>query len=146
MEKDLKPKIFLGVMIASVLFISLSGPFINIHSLITLLVQIFGILLIVWALIVQRVQKSHHQKLPKGSFFLTQGPYEILRHPIYAGLLLIVSSLLQYNLSFSRTLAFFLFIGAMVLKIIREEYILEHEVKEYKEYKKNTKSIIPYLF
>lgn len=146
MEQDIKPKIFLGVMIASAFFIALSGPFINIHSLITLLVQIFGLLFIIWAVIVQRIGKRQHYKLPKGSYFITNGPYEIVRHPIYTGLILIVSSLLQYNFSFSRTLAFFLFLTAIALKIIREEYILEHEVKEYKEYKKNTKSVIPYLF
>lgn len=141
----MKPKIFLGVMIASILFIVLTGPIFTFHTMITLLVQVFGILLIVWAVLVRQLDKKHHLKLPKGAYFITHGPYEIIRHPIYAGILLIVSSFLQYEFTFLRVVAFFIFILSLVLKIIREEHILEHKVKEYKEYKKNTKSLIPYV-
>jgi protein-S-isoprenylcysteine O-methyltransferase Ste14 len=147
METERKALIFSGTAAVATLFIIFTGPLFVVQNLTFVMVQAFGILLIVWALISKKVFKHHHHhKLPKGYFFVTHGPYEIIRHPMYAGFLLVVSSLVQYNFTFLRILAFFILIAAIIMKIIREEYTMEQEIKEYGEYKAKTKRLIPYLF
>jgi protein-S-isoprenylcysteine O-methyltransferase Ste14 len=146
METERKALLFLGLAALASLFILFTGPLFVIQNLTFVMVQAFGILLIVWALISKKVYKHHHHhKLPKGYFFVTHGPYEIIRHPIYAGYLLIMSSLVQYNFELVRIIAFFILIAAIILKIIREEYTMNQEIKDYAEYKAKTKRLIPYI-
>lgn len=145
METDKKLLIFNSFGILASLFILLSGPLVS-KVLIYLLVQIFGILLILWAIITITVNKKHPKHhLPPGYFFIQTGPYEIIRHPIYAGYLLIVISLVEMEFTFLRVVALLILCIVFMLKIIREEFILAHKVPEYKDYKQKTKAIIPYL-
>ncbi len=147
MEKDRKALLFSGMALLATLFILLTGPLYVIQNLTFVMVQIFGLLLIIWALITKEVNKSDSvNKLPKGYFFINKGPYEIIRHPMYAGILLFMSSLVQYDFTFLRIWAFLILIIALLLKIVREEHTMEHEVSGYKEYKDKTKRLIPYLF
>lgn len=143
MDTELKALIFNGFGLLASITILLSGQLIT-QSLIYLLVQIFGALLIFWAAITIKISKQKH-KFPKGYFFLTKGPYEIIRHPIYAGYLLIMISFVEIDFTFLRLIALVILCLAIMMKIIREEYMMFHESHEYKEYKHKTKAIIPYL-
>ena len=145
MEKDKKALLFNGFGLLASLFIILSGPLIA-GAMITILVQVFGALLIVWALFTKKfnnVSQSH--SLPPGYFFVEKGPYEILRHPIYAGYLLIMVSFVESEFTFLRLMALIIVVIVLLLKIIREEYTMTEKVTEYKAYKAKTKALIPYL-
>lgn len=145
METDRKALFFNTFGILASLFILLSGPLFT-HTVIYILVQVFGLLLILWAVITQKVNKSHQKHtLPNGYFFLTKGPYEIIRHPMYAGYLLIMTSFVEVDFTFLRLIALLILIIVLALKIIREEYTMTKEIKEYQDYKAKTKAIIPYL-
>jgi protein-S-isoprenylcysteine O-methyltransferase Ste14 len=147
MEREQKAVIFNILVVIAAVVIIVTGPLFVFRNLTFWMVQIFGVLLIVWALIARRVNKNDHtHKLPEGYFFITKGPYEIIRHPMYAGLLLIMSGLVQYNLNFLRLGAFLLLVFVILLKIIREEHTMDQLVKEYHDYKLKTQRIIPYLF
>lgn len=145
METERKAVVFTSIAAITSVFILLTGPLYVIQNLTFVLVQVFGLLLIVWALISKKVFKHHH-KLPKGYFFVTHGPYEIIRHPMYAGFLLIMSSLVQYNFTPLRIVAFLILIAVIILKVIREEDTLVKEIQEYGEYRKKTKRLIPLVF
>lgn len=144
METDRKALIFNGFGILASLFILLSGPVIS-STIIYILVQIFGLLLIIWALVTIKVSKTNKHSLPQGYFFLEKGPYEIIRHPIYAGYLLIMISFVEIEFTLLRTIALLILCIVIFLKIIREEYTLTEKIHEYKKYKEKTKAIIPYL-
>lgn len=134
-----------GILAISYILLSSPGIVINIPYL---LMQVFGILLICWSLLAIRINKSHPhgEKLPKNSFFVTKGPYEIIRHPIYAGLLLFMAGHVEGNASFLRFVALAILTIVVILKIIRDESILEDHIKEYNTYKLKTHRIVPYFF
>lgn len=143
METDRKALIFNGFGILASIFILLSGAIVS-QVLIYLLVQLFGALLIIWAVLTIKVNKPK-QHLPKGYFFITAGPYEIIRHPVYAGYLLIMISFVEIEFTFLRLIALIILCAAIMLKIIREEYTMKQKIQEYPEYMKKTKALIPYL-
>ena len=74
------------------------------------------------------------------------GPYGIIRHPIYAGVLVMMSGsgIITGNL-FGFVWVLFCFFG-LFRKSKQEEKLLEKEFGEiYEEYKKETKMMIPYI-
>ena len=145
METDRKALFFNSFGILASLFIFVSGPLFT-TIVVYIMVQVFGLLLIIWALITKKVSKQHKKHtLPDGYFFLDKGPYEIIRHPVYAGYLLVMTSLVEMEFTFLRLVALVILITVIALKIIREEYTMNKEVSEYHEYKTKTKALIPYL-
>jgi protein-S-isoprenylcysteine O-methyltransferase Ste14 len=134
----------LGLQILCVIFIFISGPLVA-PVIVFILIQILGVLLIVWALLARKQSKSV-SKLPRGYFFATTGPYEIIRHPIYAGLFFLLFALVQSELTPLRGLVLIIFIIAMLVKISLDEAVMRQHVKEYLDYQSKTRRLIPYLF
>lgn len=147
MKPENRPKIFLAVALVAGVYILATGS-LAVQGVPILLSQAFGVLLIIWAVLSIKLNKHHeeHHKLPEGYFLITHGPYEIIRHPIYAGVLLFMSGFVQWDPSLLRYLAFVVLFLALLLKIIHEENVLEGAIKEYMPYKKKTHKLIPYLF
>lgn len=132
--------IFIYVVLISGPFFVLSIPFV--------IIQIIGILLIVWSLLVKRISR---RKLilssRKDSYLIKEGPYEFIRHPIDLGLLLFVFTYVQDYITLGRFLGVVLFIVLMVIKIVDDEKNKTAKFKkEYTEYKNNTKCLIPYIY
>jgi protein-S-isoprenylcysteine O-methyltransferase Ste14 len=147
MKPEYKPRIFTAIAIVATVYIFFSGP-LFITNLPILLTQVFGVLLIVWAVLAIQLNKHHRSatQLPQGYFLVTKGPYEIIRHPIYAGIMLFISGYVQGEPSLLRYLVFALLFVMLLLKLLYEESVLEKQVKDYEEYKKKTQRLIPYLY
>jgi protein-S-isoprenylcysteine O-methyltransferase Ste14 len=76
---------------------------------------------------------------------ITSGPYQFVRHPIYAGILL---SLLGTTLCINTYWLFLLIMsGAFFIysALMEEKMMSQAFPKEYADYKKKTKMIIPFL-
>jgi len=143
-ETNAKAIIFNTFGILATVFILVSGPVFT-PTVLYILIQVFGLLLIIWAVITIKSKHRKRHDLPQGYFFAEHGPYEIIRHPIYAGFLLIMFSAVEIEFTFLRLVALLILCAALFMKILREEYTMTQEVPEYREYKKKTKAIIPYL-
>jgi protein-S-isoprenylcysteine O-methyltransferase Ste14 len=103
-------------------------------------------LLIFWAVLAGQLT-GRKQVSGLGNFWVDKGPYEILRHPIYAGVFLIMSSFVQWQFTLPRLFVFVLFIGVCLIKMKSDEQILvEHFKEEYKHYQERTHKIIPYFY
>lgn len=124
-----------------------SGSFF-VTSIPFVLIQMISILVIFWALLIKKLEKNPKKQVsPKGIYFLKAGPYEFIRHPIYAGLLLFASSYVQKYINFLGSLSFLLFIALLLWRISYDERLSQAYFKEtYSQYKKTTKKLIPYIY
>ncbi len=77
---------------------------------------------------------------------VTSGIYSLVRHPMYTG---VIVGLGGYVLMFGSLYSIPLWIAVTTLytvKSIKEERIIEAKFPEYREYRKNTWRLIPYVF
>ena len=142
---DRKSLILFIAQVLLVLFIILTGPLL-IKNIPFLLVQFFGWMLIGWAILAKHLTLPKERAALKDGFIVMKGPYEIIRHPIYAGILLIMSGSVQGYGEFLRYLGFFLLIIATVVKMNHEEQLLKKHSKEYVSYTAKTHKLIPYFY
>jgi|SRR5579872_4067767 len=116
-------------------------------------VESFGVLLCALGIILAifaRVYIGKNWGMPmsekEDAELVTTGPYAYVRHPIYSGAILAMfgSSLVAGTWWF----AFFLFLSVyFIYSAGAEEKLLERQFpKQYPEYKKRTKMLVPFLF
>lgn len=90
-----------------------------------------------WSLAVQ--QKEDHE-------LIKTGPYKIVRHPIYSGLLILFIGHGLIVGDYRAILAVIIVFISFWLKLKKEEAVLTHAFGErYLRYKKETKAIIPFI-
>jgi len=82
-----------------------------------------------------------------GHKLIITGVYKYMRHPIYSGFFLMgLGTVLFVNVSYF----WIIFIVALILFVIRikkeEQLMIKHFPKEYPEYKKKVKALIPFIF
>ena len=84
---------------------------------------------------------------PKNKGRLVQsGIFAYIRHPTYAGILIVSSTLIWQFWSIPRLLALCLLSFVLIFKILREEKLLAQKFPDYEDYKKNTNRLIPFLW
>ncbi len=118
------------------------GPVAMIGAALTAL----GVAFAVWARSHLGRNWSSHPALKEGHELVTSGPYRFVRHPIYTGILfaMIGSALAISPVWFGVTV----FAGVVFgMRIRKEEGIMMRQFpEEYREYKKRTKALIPFIW
>jgi len=146
MSPKMQSNLLLAVEGLCIVFIFVTTGSLVAQNLTFLLIQIFGALLIAWSYLALKVNRIKH--VPGfGNFWAMHGPYEIIRHPIYAGILLIMSGYVQWYMTVPRFLVFIVLIGVILVKMQSDEHVLEELFKdEYRTYMSKTHKIIPYFY
>jgi protein-S-isoprenylcysteine O-methyltransferase len=149
----------LWIIIVIALFLHFALPKHSLHFLTQTpptpsIVQVIGICLTVIGLIIAIVARktladnwSSDIELKKNHTLITTGVYHYTRHPIYTGIdLMCLGSIL--SLQSLLVVIFFLWVaGFMFFKMKKEETLLmKHFPKDYAEYKKKTKALIPFIY
>lgn len=103
---------------------------------------------IVTSRIILGVQGSLKIGIEENHKLITKGPYQVIRHPIYAGTLFL---LLGYSLSFSSIISSIIILLVLVplgrgRMALEEKLLTETFGDEYLAYMKRTKRLIPYLY
>ena len=89
---------------------------------------------------------ANHIKIYEGHTLVSRGVYKIVRHPLYASLMLMLfGGSVAYRNWLSAALTAFVFIPFMYYRAKQEETLLSEEFAEYAEYKKNTGMFFPKL-
>lgn len=120
----------------------------------TILAQIVGFIFLTSGLIVAIVARktladnwSSNVELKKEHKLITSGIYKYVRHPIYTGVSLMgVGTFFIYH-SLLSLLFIVVIINFFIFKLKKEEILLlKHFPKEYSNYMKKTKALIPFIF
>ncbi len=113
-----------------------------------------GISLSVWSIIYMRkvgkgnpMDAFNHEIAPRTSSLMKDGPYRICRNPMLLGVFIYYIGLLIFCKSWQAVLIFIIYFVIMMVQVNSEEKRLEQDFgEEYREYKKKTKKLIPYIW
>ena len=144
--KNKKTLLLVLIQLFAIVYILFSGPVLPSDPII-LLIFLGGIFLATWSLYAFRTTKFNLlPEVPENAALVTAGPYRIIRHPMYTGILLITAALVISEPLPSRMLVFALLLGVMLYKTHLEEQYLDRHFKEYGNYKAQTQRLIPFLY
>jgi protein-S-isoprenylcysteine O-methyltransferase Ste14 len=106
-----------------------------------------GLSILIWARILLGVNWSSEVEIQPGHRLIREGPYALVRHPIYTGVLMMILGLAMDVGHLTWLLLFLVCLLGLYLKSRQEEALLtRHFPDEYPAYRAGTKSLIPWLF
>lgn len=105
-----------------------------------------GLLFTVWARLHLGKNWSGTVTIKQGHELVTSGPYALVRHPIYTGLLLaLLGSAIALG-DWRAVLAFMLAAGALLRKLVVEERWMRQQFgDEYQAYSRRVAALIPFV-
>ena len=77
---------------------------------------------------------------------ISNGPNRFIRHPMYTAILLGSSGLLFSQFTWFRLLIVVALAIVLVVKLTWEEKMLSHKFENYKQYRKQTYRLIPFIY
>ncbi len=108
---------------------------------------ILGVAFAIWSRQVLRNNWSGEVAIMEGQQFIRSGPYAIVRHPIYAGMLLALFGTALVSSMLGNSLGFVLAILSLWQKASIEEHFLMLEFGEpYARYQREVKFLIPFIY
>lgn len=137
-------KFALLVIVLAILYFLISGNLFS-SSPFVITGQVLAVALSIWARrSFQAGQFSIHAEPAKGNLLLT-GPYQVIRHPMYAAALLLIWSTILGHWSIVNAVIGLIVVDAIAIRITTEEQFLQASYPDYAEYSRNTKRIIPFI-
>jgi protein-S-isoprenylcysteine O-methyltransferase Ste14 len=144
-------KRLISVCLVSVQFICLgiylaTGPFIA-HTLLTVIFELFSIFIGLWA--IHAMSNSRLNIFPDirpGAVIITTGPYKYVRHPMYLAVILFTASLLADHFTCFRLIIFIVLLTDLLFKIEYEEKKLNEAFSDYRQYRKHSGKLIPFIY
>ena len=126
--------------------IGLTGPLVP-GSQVMLLIELVGIGLGVWAVLVMRIGNFNITPDPQPkSVLVRRGPYQLVRHPMYLALLLTTFPLVINYFTVFRFSLWIILLVNLVLKLNYEEGLLSEKVDGYRAYAGESYKIIPFIY
>ena len=110
----------------------------------SVILMLVGVFIGLWAIIsMQATRFSIKPDVQKDAILITDGPYNYIRHPMYAGLLVFATGLLAIDNSPFRLVVFLILLANQIYKMEYEEQLLEQHFPEYIEYTQKTARLLP---
>jgi protein-S-isoprenylcysteine O-methyltransferase Ste14 len=137
-------KFALLITILAILYLLISGNLLS-SSPLVIAAQLLAVALGIWARrSFQAGQFSIHAEPEKGTLIST-GPYQYIRHPMYAFALLLIWSGILGHLSTVNVVIGLIVTVVASIRMVTEEQFLQERYPDYAEYARKTKRIIPFI-
>ena len=141
----IKAFILVSIQIACILLILASGPLFAANHLLMVL-ETAGIALGVWSMVVMgRENLNIAPTVREGAQLVIKGPYRLIRHPMYASVLLTIWAVIIDKFTLLRLIVGLILMADLMIKMLYEEGILKRHFRDYPEYMERTKRIIPFI-
>jgi len=111
-----------------------------------IIIQVLAAGLMVWARIIFGTRSFHAIANTTEGKLVTNGPYQLLRHPIYAAIVYFVWAGVLSHLFIDAIAAAVLISVCLIIRMLIEEKFLLMAYDEYSIYSKRTYRLIPFLF
>lgn len=122
-------------------------PFSSIVGYIGLALTIVGLAFAIWARFYLGRNWSARVTIKKDHELVRSGPYAVVRHPIYSGIILALAGSVVGFGEIRALLGFAVVIVGFVLKSrLEEKFMSEQFGEEYARYRQNVKSLIPFVW
>lgn len=142
----LKSYTLVAIQLTCIAIIVFTGPIFP-DEILFLSLGIAGALLGLWAIIVMELGRFNIiPDVHKNSRMVTKGPYKYIRHPMYDSVLMMTFAWVLGYLTIFRSAIWIVLVIDLILKLKYEEKLLADRYKEYQDYQKRTKSLIPFIF
>ncbi|HXE54043.1 MAG TPA: isoprenylcysteine carboxylmethyltransferase family protein [Tepidisphaeraceae bacterium] len=107
-----------------------------------------GIGIAIWARRVLGTNWSGIVTLKEGHTLVRRGPYSLVRHPIYSGVLLAAAgSFLAVLPTLQGVICLcFLFVGLRLKSLFEEQVLSRQFPDEYPQYRREVKALVPYVY
>ena len=138
--------IYVAIQVLFIILIGATGPIMprNIAILIGIAIGVFTMF---WALWTMRLSNLNMMPdLKHKSILVTSGPYRVIRHPMYASVLLVTLMLVVNHLTLLRLGFWLVLLIDLHFKYLYEEKLLLQKYPEYMDYRNNTKRLIPFIY
>lgn len=113
----------------------------------SLCVQLLGVFIALWGVYNIRIGNFNIQPEVKSDVLVTKGIFNILRNPMYTGILLVFLPVVIRNDHPFLWIYYVLLFIVLILKIYKEEALLDEKFgQSYSVYKSRTWRILPYIF
>lgn len=134
------------MQVACMFFLLLSGPLLA-EKAGFLVLQAAALALGLWAVASMGMDRFavHPEPTPR-SRLTTSGPYQWMRHPMYASALLFFGGLTGGHFSWGRLTVFLVLALTLLIKMHYEEALLIKHFQGYADYRKKTRRLIPFLY
>ncbi|HRJ42711.1 MAG TPA: isoprenylcysteine carboxylmethyltransferase family protein, partial [Caldilineaceae bacterium] len=131
------------ITIIAALYLLLSGNLFSLNFL--LIMQILALAVMLWARrSFQPSQFSIHAQ-PEAGRLLNSGPYQFVRHPMYAAALLMIWAGILGHFSPLNLVIGMVVTGVIWVRILVEEQLLRTNYPGYGTYSNKTKRLIPFV-
>lgn len=136
---------FAQFVLIAILFVV--GPMVVIDNITLAAVQLIGFVLGVYGIYAIGIFNFSAYPTPrKDSILVSTGPFKYIRHPMYLAVLLYCVPIALFHPTTIKTLTVLLLLLILLVKIRVEESLLNRRYSNYKEYKKQSWRLIPFLY
>ncbi len=112
-----------------------------------LAIEIWGILMVLFAVWSMKMGNFNINSVPKEKGELrTTGFYAVVRHPMYLSTLVVLLPLVIDYFNYYRLAAYVLLILVLIFKLTFEEKLLLKEFEGYRDYRKKTWRLVPFVY
>lgn len=122
-----------------------TGKIIPSNIYLTILILI-SLILALWAMVIMKFYFNAAPEVLQGAELRTQGPYRLIRHPMYTSLLGLGGAWIIDDFTYFRLAIFIILLVNQIVKLNYEEKFLIEKFPEYKDYKKKTKKLFPFIY